>query len=101
MGYEPKNRIEKIAFRLAGIKKVGSSTLQAGELSVVTNYWLTLSNTSTMYSTILLTLTVVLFIELRELWYVYSITAVGSIICAIKTWVYSKCAREQAKLWLG
>jgi len=97
--YEPKNKIEKIAFFLAGVKRAGSSTLGPGELNAVTNYWLTLSNTSTVYSTILLTTTVILFIE-TKLWFIYFLSAMGSIICAIKTWVYSKCARETNALWL-
>jgi len=52
MGYIPKNKIEKLAFFLAGIKKSASSTLKAGELNAVTNYYLTLTNTSTVYSTV-------------------------------------------------
>ena len=99
MGYEPKGKIEKIAFWLAGIKKAGSKTLPSGELNAALNYWLTLSNTSTTFSTILLTVTTILFIE-TKLWYIYSITFIGSIICAIKVWVYSKCARETVSLWI-
>lgn len=100
MGYEPKNRIEKMAFSLAGIKKTGSSNLKAGELAVATNYWLTLSNTSTVYSTVLLTIAAILFVEIK-LWYIYAIPFIVSIICAIKTWVYSKCARETVSLWIN
>lgn len=96
--YEPKSKIEKIAFRLAGVKKASSTTLPAQELNAVTNYWLMLSNTSTVFSTILLTITAMLFIENKP-WYIYSFCGLGSILYAIKTWVYSRCAGETLALW--
>ena len=96
--YKPKSKIEKIAFRLAGVKKASSTTLPAQVLNAVTNYWLMLSNTSTVFSTIFLTITAMLFIENKP-WYIYSLCGLGSILCAIKTWVYSRCAGETLALW--
>ena len=96
--YIPKGKIEKIAFFLTGVKKASSTTLPPQELNAVTNYWLMLSNTSTVYSTILLTITAMLFID-KKPWYIYSLTLMGSLLFAIKTWVYSKCAAETLALW--
>jgi len=96
--YEPRSKIEKIMFKLAGVKKASSTTLPAQELNAVTNYWLTLTNTSTVFSTIFLTITAMLFIANMP-WYIYSLCGLGSILCAIKTWVYSKCAGKTLDLW--
>lgn len=98
MAYEPKKRIEKILFFLAGVKRASPNTLLPQELNAVVNYWLTLSNTSTVFSTIFLTVTVALFIE-TTCWYLYSLTFVGAIIFGIKTWVYAKCAEKTLSLW--
>lgn len=65
MAYKPKNKIEKIAFCLAGVKKASSVTLPPAELNAVSNYWLMRSNTSTVFCTVFLTMTMVLFIETR------------------------------------
>lgn len=98
MAYKPKNNIEKIAFFLAGVKKASSATLPPAELNAVVNYWLTLSNTATVFSTVFLTITVILFIE-TKIWYFYSPTLIGAILFGVKTWVYSKCASETLSLW--
>ena len=96
--YEPKSTIEKIGLRLAGVKKANNTTLPPQELNAVKNYWLMLSNTSTVFSTIFLTITSMLFIENKP-WYIYSLSGLGFILFAIKTWVYSKCAGETLALW--
>lgn len=96
--YIPKNKIEKIIFWLAGVEKASSSTLPPAELNAVVNYWLMLSNTATVYSTIFLTITAMLFID-KKPWYIYSLTLMGSLFCAVKTWVYSKCASKTLSLW--
>lgn len=96
--YIPKKKIEKIIFWLVGVEKASSPTLQPAELNAVVNYWLMLSNTSTVYSTILLTITAMLFID-KQPWYIYSFTLIGSLLCAVKTWVYPKCASKTLSLW--
>jgi hypothetical protein len=96
--YIPKNKIEKVAFKLAGVERASPSTLPPQELNAVVNYWLILSNTSTVYCTILLTITTMLFIEKKPL-YIYSLTFMSSLLFAIKTWVYSKCAGKTLALW--
>ena len=99
MAYEPKGVFEKAAFYVAGIKKASSPTLQPGELNAVTNYWLTLSNTATIFTTILLTIAANLFIT-TKCWFIYSLPIVGAVYFGIKNWVYGKCASETLKLWL-
>jgi len=96
--YIPKGKFEKIAFRLAGVEKASNTTLPAQELNAVVNYWLMLSNTSTVFSTIFLTITAMLFIESKP-WYIYSLCGLGSMLFAIRTWVYSRCAGKTLALW--
>ena len=72
MGYDPRNKIEKIAFRIAGINRIAiSQTLPSGEMSAVANFWLARSNTSTVFSTICLTSAIVLFVETKN-WLIFT-----------------------------
>lgn len=99
MGYDPKNIIEKFAFKIAGINRIAiSQILPAGEMSAVANFWLARSNTSTVFSTICLTSAIVLFVETKN-WLIFTPFLIGSIFFGIRVWVYEKCAYQALKLW--
>ncbi len=58
MSLEAKNKLEKLAFYIMGFKNYKvplSDTLPIEQMAVVSNFWLAKSNTSTVFSTILLT----------------------------------------------
>lgn len=98
MGYDPKNGIEKLFFKLAGISRIPiSTTLPAGEMSAVASFWLARSNTSAIFSTICLTSAIVLFNELKN-WFCIPFV-VATLYFAVRVWVYEKCAYLAVKLW--
>jgi len=98
MAYRPENHFEKILFWLAGEKSASSKTLPSGELNAVVSYWLMSSNTAAMFSTILLTLAVTLFIEIKS-WVISLIPFIGAVYFFIRNWVCTKCAQETLALW--
>ncbi len=67
-------------------------------MAAVSNFWLAKSNTSTVFSTILLTSAIVLFIETKNL-ILYLPFIIGSIYFAIRVWFCDKCAYHTLKLW--
>jgi len=70
MPLEAKNRFEKFLFYIMGFKdhKVPLSTsLPKEQMAAVSKFWLSKSNTSAVFSTILLTSAIVLFIETKNL----------------------------------
>jgi len=101
MPLEAKNKFEKVIFYIMGFKdrKVPlSNSLPKEEMVAVSNFWLAKSNTSTVFSTILLTSAIVLFVETKN-WILYIPFIIGSIYFAIRVWFCEKCAYHSLKLW--
>lgn len=101
MPLEAKNNFEKFVFHIMGFKdhKVPlSGSLPNQELSAVSNFWLTKSNTATIFSTILLTSAIALFIEIKD-WILCIPFIIGSIYFVLRVWFCEKCAYHALKLW--
>ncbi len=101
MSLEAKNKLEKVVFYIMGFKNYKvplSDTLPKEQMAAVSNFWLAISNTSTVFSTILLTSAIVLFVEIKD-WVFYMPFIIGSVYFAIRVWFCEKCAYHSLKLW--
>jgi len=101
MSLEAKNNIEKFIFYIMGYKNFKvplSDTLPKEEMAAVSNFWLAKSNTSTVFSTILLTSAIVIFIETKH-HVLCTPFAIGCVYFAIRVWFCEKCAYHSLTLW--
>lgn len=67
-------------------------------MTAVASFWLTRSQTATVFSTICFTSVIVLFVETKN-WLFYTSFIIGTIFFAIRVWVYEKCAHHTLSLW--
>ncbi|NQU99491.1 MAG: hypothetical protein HQ538_02025 [Parcubacteria group bacterium] len=101
MPLKAKSKFEKFVFYIMGFKNYVvplSHALPKEHMATVSNFWLAKSNTSTVFSTILLTSAIVLFIETKNL-ILYVPSTIGSVYFAIRVWFCEKCAYHALKLW--